>query len=172
MSPLSHLISNDRSIPLRPIHSNHTTFHAYLIWCDVTFNNALFVYFLGGLECVGYSWAYVDHFHFVFLRDGWIRTQRAAVASRHATNLATHLPMWPIQTWTSSPSILFAVFGIFYRILNLPDRNQIWKFYVIYCLKVPKCEIFDRSDFHYFYTIKPFWLDEFVVKILTYYSNF
>ncbi len=30
-------------------------------------------------------------------------------------------------------------------------------------LKVPKCEILDRSDFHYFYTIKPFWVDDFVV---------
>jgi hypothetical protein len=29
--------------------------------------------------------------HFVFLRDVWIRTQRAAVTSRRATNLATHL---------------------------------------------------------------------------------
>jgi hypothetical protein len=28
----------------------------------------------------------------VFLRDVWIRTQRAAVTSRGATNLATHLP--------------------------------------------------------------------------------
>jgi hypothetical protein len=48
------------------------------------------VYFLGRLECVGHSYAYVAHF--VFLRDVWIRTQRAAVASRRATNLATHLP--------------------------------------------------------------------------------
>jgi hypothetical protein len=39
-------------------------------------------------------------------------------------------------------------------------------------LKVPKCEILDRSDFHYFYTMKPFWVDDFVVKILTYYFNF
>ncbi len=30
--------------------------------------------------------------HFVFLGDVWIRTQRAAEASRCATNLATHLP--------------------------------------------------------------------------------
>ncbi len=38
---------------------------------------------------------------------------------------------------------------------------------------MPKCEIFDRSDFHYCYTIKPFWVDDFVVKILiTYYFNF
>ncbi len=29
--------------------------------------------------------------HFVFLRDVWIRTQRAAVANRSATNFATHL---------------------------------------------------------------------------------
>jgi hypothetical protein len=39
-------------------------------------------------------------------------------------------------------------------------------------LKVPKCEIFDSPDFHYFYIIKPFWVDDFVVKILTYYFNF
>jgi hypothetical protein len=31
---------------------------------------------------------------------------------------------------------------------------------------------FNRSDFHYFYTIKPFWVDDFVVKILTFYFNF
>jgi hypothetical protein len=47
--------------------------------------NVFFVYFFGGLECVGHSFAYVAHF--VFLRDIW----RAAVASRRATNLATHL---------------------------------------------------------------------------------
>jgi hypothetical protein len=43
---------------------------------------------------------------------------------------------------------------------------------LMYTLKVPKCEIFNRSDFHYFYTIKPFWVDDFVVKILTFYFNF
>ncbi len=32
-------------------------------------------------------------------------------------------------------------------------------------LKVPKCEIFDCSDFHYFYTIKPFWVGDFGAKI-------
>jgi hypothetical protein len=30
--------------------------------------------------------------HFEFLRDVWIRTMRAAVASGRASNLATHLP--------------------------------------------------------------------------------
>jgi hypothetical protein len=48
-----------------------------------------FVYFLGGLEFVGHSFAYVAHF--VFLKDVWIRTHTAGVASRRATNLATHL---------------------------------------------------------------------------------
>jgi hypothetical protein len=32
-------------------------------------------------------------------------------------------------------------------------------------LKVPKCEIFDRSDFHYFYSIKPVWVGDFGAKI-------
>ncbi len=44
--------------------------------------------FLADFECVGH-FAYIAHF--VFLRDVRIRTQRAAVASRRATNLATHL---------------------------------------------------------------------------------
>jgi hypothetical protein len=48
-----------------------------------------FVYFFGGLEFVGHSLAYVAYF--VFLRDVWILTQRAAVAGRRANNLATHL---------------------------------------------------------------------------------
>jgi hypothetical protein len=45
------------------------------------------------IECVGHAFAYVAHF--VFLRDDWIRTQRAAVANKRATNLATHLPTQP-----------------------------------------------------------------------------
>jgi hypothetical protein len=55
-----------------------------------SFQKPFFVYFFGGLECVGHSFAYVAYF--VFLRDVWIRTQRAAVASRRATNLAINLP--------------------------------------------------------------------------------
>jgi hypothetical protein len=43
-------------------------------------------FFLGGVYSVGFVG------HFVFLRDVWLRTQRAAVASRHAPNLATHIP--------------------------------------------------------------------------------
>jgi hypothetical protein len=55
-------------------------------------------YFFGGLECVGNSFAYVAHF--VFFRDAWIRNQRAAVASRRATNFATHLPL-PVYIFTA-----------------------------------------------------------------------
>ncbi len=40
------------------------------------------------------------------------------------------------------------------------------------CLKVPKREIFDRSDFPDFYTIKSSWVGDLMVKILTYYLNF
>ncbi len=32
-------------------------------------------------------------------------------------------------------------------------------------LKVPKCEIFDCSDFYDFYTIKTFWFGDFGAKI-------
>ncbi len=39
-------------------------------------------------------------------------------------------------------------------------------------LKVPKREIFDRSDFPDFYTIKSSWGGDLLVKILTYYFNF
>jgi hypothetical protein len=46
--------------------------------------------FFGGQECTGHPFAYVAHL--VFFRDVWIRTQKAAAASRRATNLTTHLP--------------------------------------------------------------------------------
>jgi len=46
--------------------------------------NIFFVYFFDGLECVGHSFAYVARF--VFLKDVWVRTKRAAIASRRATN--------------------------------------------------------------------------------------
>jgi hypothetical protein len=36
-----------------------------------------YFYFFGGLQCVGHSFANIAHF--VFLRDDWIRTQRAAL---------------------------------------------------------------------------------------------
>ncbi len=61
----------------------------------------LYFFFLGGggLECVGHSFAYVAHLW--FLRDVWIRTQSAAVASKRATYLATHPILF--GSWTLFP---------------------------------------------------------------------
>jgi hypothetical protein len=42
----------------------------------------------------------------------------------------------------------------------------------VFTLKVPKREIFDRSDFSDFYTIKSSWVGDLLVKILTYFFNF
>ncbi len=63
-----------------------TSFRGTIAWYGFVYS--FFVHFFGGLECVGHSFAYVAHI--VSLRDVWIRTQSAAVASRRATNLATH----------------------------------------------------------------------------------
>ncbi len=53
------------------------------------------LFFWRAIECDdGHSFASVANI--VFLRDVWIRTQRAAVASRRATNLATHLPQYTV----------------------------------------------------------------------------
>ncbi len=51
----------------------------------------IFVY-LPIVWCVGNSFEMCP---FCILRDVWIRTQRAAVASRRATNLSTHLSACP-----------------------------------------------------------------------------
>jgi hypothetical protein len=57
---------------------------------DLLSSAKFFLYIFGGLECVCHFFAYVAYF--AFLRDVWIRTQRAVVTSSCATNLATHLP--------------------------------------------------------------------------------
>jgi hypothetical protein len=51
--------------------------------------------------------------------------------------------------------------------MMMDTRVQICK-----CLKVPKREIFDRSNFPDFYAIKSSWVGDLVVKILTYFFNF
>ncbi len=58
-------------------------------------NQFFYIYFFGGLECVGHSFAYVDHL--VFFIDVWIWTQKA---SRRAANLATHLQILISLIWT------------------------------------------------------------------------
>ncbi len=67
----------------------------------------VFCLFFGGLECVGHSIAYVARF--IFLRDIWIRTQRAAIANRRATNIATHLPGYILALfikWVPVPDMI------------------------------------------------------------------
>ncbi len=55
-----------------------------------------------------------------------------------------------------------------YILMTYWKKGQNW----IPDLKVPKCEIFDHSDFHDFYTIKPFWVGGFGLKYKTCYFNF
>jgi hypothetical protein len=62
------ILLNTRSKTL--IHDENAFMKNYFI---------LFCTFFGGLECGGHSFAYVAHF--VFLRDVWIRTRRAGVAT-------------------------------------------------------------------------------------------
>jgi hypothetical protein len=66
-------------------------------------------------------------------------------------------------------------------ILNLCVELRVYSIYLqlrkvdifsLPALKVPKREIFDRSDFPDFYRIKSSWVGDLVVKILTYYFNF
>jgi hypothetical protein len=42
-----------------------------------------FIYFLGGLECIGHSFAYASHF--VFLRDVWIQISEQVQSELKAT---------------------------------------------------------------------------------------
>ncbi len=47
----------------------------------------------------------------------------------------------------------------FHSIFYIPSRM------VMQVLKVPKCENFHRTDFFYFFTIKPLWVGDFRAKI-------
>jgi hypothetical protein len=67
------------ALSLSSIFSDPASSPPPFISLSLFFLSLFFVYFFGGLVCV------------VFLKDDWIPTQRAAVASRCATNLATHL---------------------------------------------------------------------------------
>ncbi len=58
------------------------------------------------------------------------------------------------------------------RINSMPKINVDTPAALSHDLKVPKREIFDRSDFPDFYTIKSSWVGDLLVKILTYYFNF
>ncbi len=98
--------------------------------------HTFFVYCFGGLECVCHSFANVAHF--VFLRNVWIRTQRAAVASRCATNLATHL----LSLYTYS----FLTF-IFIVVPSLLYSSLLYSSFLMFSsyLLLPYCNLFSCS---------------------------
>jgi hypothetical protein len=50
-------------------------------------------------------------------------------------------------------------------------RTYLQKIFFVSVLKVPKCEIFDRSDFDDFYTIKSLCEGDFRVKIKKFSKN-
>ncbi len=84
-------INHRRRLLLNSVANLYLQYTKYNVSAKTTF---LCRNFLGGIECVGHCFAYLAHF--VFLRDVWIRTQKAAVASRRAIiNLATHLYLPP-----------------------------------------------------------------------------
>ncbi len=94
---------------------------AALIYCFV---------FFGGLDCVGHS--FTDVPHFVFLRDVWIRTHRATVASRRVTNLDTHLSSAEFscqKKFSRSCMVFFAFY----------DISGIYRSDVNYVMNEPSC---------------------------------
>ncbi len=89
--PASHVLPISRRLTCRPIPRS--------LEIDVLLNSPAglpleiwfyySVFLFGGQEVVCHSFSFFAHF--VFLRVRCVRTQSAAVASRRATNLATHL---------------------------------------------------------------------------------
>ncbi len=63
-------------------------------------------------------------------------------------------------------AVVYAFHGVVGNELMMPAPN------ISPVSKVPKREIFDRSDSPDFYTIKSSWVGDLLVKILTYYFNF
>jgi hypothetical protein len=61
------------------------------------------------------------------------------------------------------------IYGSLYSSLQLGEDQGVEKrsfhSHTYRSLKVPKCEIFDRSDFHDFYPINSLWEGDFRVKI-------
>ncbi len=64
-------------------------------------------------------------------------------------------------------TVLFGTYLIFTSTRLRKEWISVWQYFLSFpfLLKVPKCEIFDRSDFHDFYTIRSLWEGDFGVKI-------
>jgi hypothetical protein len=71
-----------------------------------------------------------------------------------------------LRTATSKKVLPEQAVGLKRKCFCLISRNAKFVFYFVgKALKVPKCEIFDRSDFPDFYTIKSLRVGDFGVKI-------
>ncbi len=102
---------------------------------NITYIKSFFCIFCGGLECDVHSFVYVAHF--VLLRDVWIGTQRAAVASRRATNLAIHLPNKKSYKLTRETSCVTEK--------QEECKNLFWSFFSFFvCLQLFSFEISER----------------------------
>ncbi len=78
--------------PRKCVH--HSAYRLSLHWHTGATSHVIIYFFIlyifGGANL---CWPLHCHVaKFVFLRDVWIRTQRATIARRRATDLATHLP--------------------------------------------------------------------------------
>ncbi len=82
-------------------------------------NSLLFCRFFSGLECVGHSFAYVANF--IFLRDVWIRTQWADVASRRAYQLSHPSPPLSYNPFSSPSLVLFSELTVLPIFLDFSD---------------------------------------------------
>ncbi len=58
---------------------------------------------------------------------------------------------WRVERMLSSRTVCMCVRDMYISVYN--------------DLKVTKCEIFDRSEHHFFHTIKPFWVGDFGANI-------
>jgi hypothetical protein len=73
-----------------PFWGQSTDYPVFSIRLNNLCNIFIYIFLAAYSVLATHLFAYVAHF--VFLRDVWVRTQRAAVAISCATNLATHLP--------------------------------------------------------------------------------
>ncbi len=87
---------------------------------DTTINHLL-VYFFGGLEYGGQSFAYVAHLW--FLRCVWIRAQSATNLATHPPNLATH-PRCVLRTDSSTYSTVYCTRTIKYFLLIFQEQLE------------------------------------------------
>ncbi len=115
----------------------------------------------------------------IVILKGWSPVCGQRFLQEQASALASHW-LEDYATGNDQYSAIHSLYSTMQQSNPLLPMNNYTRFVISWndknkqltLLLVPKYEIFDRSYFYYFYTIKPFWVDDFGVKILTYYFNF